>query len=59
MVIDSGDETVFRKEFYPEYKANREKPPEDFKPQEERILQLVKDRRHPDHRPDPASRPTT
>ena len=23
MVIDSGDETVFRKEFYPEYKANR------------------------------------
>ena len=43
MVIDSGDETVFRKEFYPKYKANREKPPEDFKPQEERILQLVKD----------------
>ena len=23
MVIDSGDETVFRKEIYPEYKANR------------------------------------
>ena len=43
MVIDSGDETVFRKEFYPEYKANRESPPDDFKPQEERILQLVRD----------------
>ena len=43
MVIDSSDETVFRKEFYPEYKANRESPPDDFKPQEERILQLVKD----------------
>ena len=43
MVIDSGDEAVFRKEFYPEYKANRESPPDDFKPQEERILQLVKD----------------
>ena len=43
MVIDSGDETVFRKEFYPEYKANRPSPPDDFKPQEERILQLVKD----------------
>lgn len=43
MVIDSGDETVFRREIYPEYKANRTPPPDDFHPQEERILQIVKD----------------
>src|SRR3954467_10867662 len=43
MVIDSGDETVFRKEFFPEYKANRASRPDDFLPQEERILRVVKD----------------
>jgi DNA polymerase I len=43
MVIDSGDETVFRKTLYPEYKANRQSPPDDFHPQEERILRIVKD----------------
>jgi DNA polymerase-1 len=43
MVTDSGDEQVFRKAIDPNYKANREAPPDDFKPQEERILQLVKD----------------
>ncbi|MEL7238908.1 MAG: 5'-3' exonuclease H3TH domain-containing protein, partial [Planctomycetota bacterium] len=43
MVIDHGDETVFRREIDPNYKANREPPPDDFKPQEERIIQLVKD----------------
>lgn len=43
MVIDSGDETVFRKQIFPEYKANRASRPEDFKPQEERILRIVKD----------------
>ncbi len=43
MVTDSGDEAVFRKQIDPNYKANREAPPDDFKPQEERILQLVKD----------------
>ncbi|MBC8105334.1 MAG: hypothetical protein H7Z14_01995, partial [Anaerolineae bacterium] len=43
MVIDSGDETVFRKEFFPQYKANRTPPPDDFHPQEQRILQIVKD----------------
>jgi DNA polymerase-1 len=43
MVIDSGDETVFRREFYPQYKANRQAPPDDFHPQEQRILQIVKD----------------
>ena len=43
MVIDSGDETVFRKEIYSEYKANRASRPDDFLPQEERILQIVRD----------------
>ena len=43
MVIDHGDETVFRKEIYPEYKATRESPPDDFFPQEKRILEIVKD----------------
>src|SRR5215204_4228372 len=43
MVIDHGDETVFRKEIYPEYKANRSKAPDDFHPQEQRILRVVGD----------------
>ncbi len=43
MVIDSGDESVFRKEIFPEYKANRQPPPDDFFPQEQRILQIVRD----------------
>jgi len=44
MTIDSGgDEGVFRKEIYPEYKANRKPPPDDFAPQEGRILQIVRD----------------
>jgi DNA polymerase-1 len=28
MVIDSSDETVFRKTIFPEYKANRTAPPD-------------------------------
>src|ERR1700760_370134 len=43
MVIDSGDETVFRKDIFPEYKSNRQSPPDDFYPQEERILRIVRD----------------
>jgi len=43
MVIDTGDETVFRKDIYPEYKANRQARPEDFFPQEQRILRIVRD----------------
>jgi DNA polymerase-1 len=43
MVIDSGDESVFRKEIFPEYKANRLARPDDFGPQEQRILQIVRD----------------
>ncbi|HQY87117.1 MAG TPA: DNA polymerase I [Tepidisphaeraceae bacterium] len=43
MVIDHGDETVFRKKIFPEYKANRTKTPDDFYPQEKRILEIVSD----------------
>ncbi|HET6247334.1 MAG TPA: DNA polymerase I [Tepidisphaeraceae bacterium] len=43
MVIDSGDETVFRKEIFPAYKANRKSPPDDFRPQEARIMQIVRE----------------
>ena len=43
MVIDDCTETAqFRTEIYPEYKANRKRP-DDFNPQEERILQIVRD----------------
>src|SRR5207237_1166190 len=43
MAIDSGDETVFRKTILPEYKSTRQKPPDDFLPQEQRILRIVQD----------------
>lgn len=43
VVIDHGDETVFRREIYPEYKANRPPPPPEFAPQEERILQIIRE----------------
>src|SRR5215212_7774456 len=43
MVIDAGDETVFRKTVYPEYKSTRQAPPDDFFPQEQRILSIVRD----------------
>src|ERR1700722_3182798 len=43
MVIDSGDEKLERKQIDPNYKANRKSPPEDFEPQEQRILQIVRD----------------
>jgi DNA polymerase-1 len=43
MVIDSGDDTVFRKDIFKDYKANRTSPPDDFYPQEQRILEIVRD----------------
>lgn len=43
VVIDAGDETVFRKQIFPEYKANRQKRPDDFRPQEERIFRIIRD----------------
>jgi DNA polymerase-1 len=42
MAIDTGDEHVFRKKISPDYKAHREPPPDDFFPQEARILQIVR-----------------
>ncbi len=43
VVIDHGDETVFRKAIYPAYKANRASRPDDFLPQEQRIFSIVRD----------------
>ncbi|MEL6796458.1 MAG: 5'-3' exonuclease H3TH domain-containing protein, partial [Planctomycetota bacterium] len=37
----SGDRGTFRSELYPEYKANRDAPPDDLKPQVERCLTLL------------------
>jgi DNA polymerase I len=43
VVIDvGGDKSTFRSELYPEYKANRDAPPEDFGPQVGRCLDLLK-----------------
>ena len=43
VVIDASEEATFRKAMYPEYKANRQKRPDDFGPQEDRILRIIKD----------------
>jgi DNA polymerase-1 len=43
MTIDTGDSGVFRKKIYPEYKSNRKETPPDFFPQEQRILEIVRD----------------
>jgi DNA polymerase-1 len=44
MVIDAaGDEGVFRKQIDPNYKATRKPRPDDFGPQESRILQICRD----------------
>lgn len=37
----SGDRETFRSTIYPEYKANREPPPLDFRPQATRCLELT------------------
>lgn len=41
MVMDVDDRTVFRVQIDPEYKANRDKSPEDLGPQIERIVSIV------------------
>ena len=41
MVMDVSDETVFRRDIYPEYKAHREPPPEDLPVQMERIVAIL------------------
>src|SRR5262245_22516507 len=47
MVMDVSDETVFRKDFYPEYKAHRDPAPEDLPRQADRIVQILKAARVP------------
>ncbi len=42
VVVDaSGDRGTFRSQLYPQYKANREAPPETFPPQVQRCLALL------------------
>ena len=42
VVLDvSGDRGTFRNQIYPEYKANRDAPPSELKPQVERCLSLL------------------
>ena len=47
MVLDVSDETVFRRDLYPQYKATREPPPEDLPPQADRIVSIVQAMRIP------------
>ena len=48
VVIDAaGDRETFRSEIYPEYKATRKETPDDFGPQVERCLQILKQMRVP------------
>ncbi len=37
----SGDRGTFRSELYPQYKANRDEPPEDLRPQVDRCLAML------------------
>jgi len=41
MALDVSDESVFRREIDPTYKAHRDPAPEDLAPQAERIIQIV------------------
>ena len=43
VVVDDGSAPMFRSTMYPDYKANRAKSPPDFKPQEQRILRILRD----------------
>jgi DNA polymerase I len=43
VVIDAaGDRETFRSEIYPDYKATRKEPPDDFGPQVQRCLEILK-----------------
>jgi DNA polymerase-1 len=47
MTMDVSDETVFRTRLYPEYKATRDKTPEDLPPQIDRIIAILRAMRIP------------
>ncbi len=40
-VLDADESKLLRKQIYPEYKANRDAPPEDMHPQEQRIISIL------------------
>ena len=42
VALDSGREHLYRTRIFPEYKANRDEPPEDLPPQIERIVQIIR-----------------
>ncbi len=42
MMMDTAEAPVFRMTIDPQYKANRQPPPDDFHPQRERIVQIVR-----------------
>ena len=43
LVVDaSGDRGTFRSQIYPQYKAHRDPPPEDFGPQAERCMEFAR-----------------
>jgi DNA polymerase-1 len=50
MIMDHADETVFRVDIDPTYKANRKPPPEDLPPQAERIVHVLETIGVPIHR---------
>jgi DNA polymerase-1 len=47
MALDTSDETVFRREIDPAYKANREPAPEDLIPQIDRVIEVVESQEIP------------
>lgn len=50
MTMDVGDETVFRVQIDPSYKAKREPPPEDLPTQADRIVSILNAMKVPIHR---------
>ena len=41
MTLDADERKLLRKRLYPDYKAQREAPPEDLRPQEKRIISVL------------------
>jgi DNA polymerase-1 len=47
MVLDADESKLKRRSIFPEYKANRNPPPEDLAPQERRIISIIQTARVP------------